>query len=155
VNDQTTDYDTDVVTWSEHQAELLRGIAAGGATNETPDWINIIEEIEAVGASERRSLASHVRIIIEHLLKLDTSPAADPRNDWQDTILRARADIDDILEASPSLRPTLDKVVERQMPKAVRLAQSALTRYGEAPRVPLELIQYTTDQVTGDWLPDR
>ena len=45
-------YDTDVVTWSEQQADLLRRIAAGEQVNDQVDWPNIIEEVEAVGQSQ-------------------------------------------------------------------------------------------------------
>ena len=50
------DYDFGVLTWSEHQAELLRRIAVGELVNETLDWWNIAVEIEDVGRSELRSL---------------------------------------------------------------------------------------------------
>ena len=91
----------DVVTWAERQAVLLRRIAAGEQVNEQVDWEEIAEEIESVGASERRSLASHIRNIIEHLAKLEASPARDPRDGWQATIQRARADIEDLLRGQP------------------------------------------------------
>ena len=32
-----SDYDTDLLIWSEHQADLLRRLAAGEPMNETPD----------------------------------------------------------------------------------------------------------------------
>src|ERR1035437_740620 len=45
-------YEADVLEWAEHQAELLRQHAAGKPSNETPDWPNIIEEVESVGRSQ-------------------------------------------------------------------------------------------------------
>ncbi len=51
-------YDTDVVEWSERQAQLLRGLAARQPSNEPPDWGNIIEEIESVGRSQVHSVES-------------------------------------------------------------------------------------------------
>lgn len=45
-----TDYDTDVVRWSERQAALLRERAAGKLVNEADfERTNIAEEIECVG----------------------------------------------------------------------------------------------------------
>ena len=68
-------YDTDIVTWSERQAALLRQHAATARSNDPAiDWPNIIVEIESVGRSERAALASHVRTILEHLAKLEASP---------------------------------------------------------------------------------
>jgi hypothetical protein len=46
-----SDYDTDILLWSERQAELLRRRAAGELDNEAAlDWPNIAEEIESVGS---------------------------------------------------------------------------------------------------------
>jgi len=44
-----SEYDTDVLLWSEHQAGLLRRRAAGELVNDAElDWHNIAEEIESV-----------------------------------------------------------------------------------------------------------
>jgi hypothetical protein len=54
-------YDTDILLWSERQAELLRRHAAGERVNDAAiDWSNIVEEIEDVGRSERNSVESHL-----------------------------------------------------------------------------------------------
>ncbi len=43
-------YDTDILLWSERQADLLRHHAAGERVNDASiDWPNIAEEIEDVG----------------------------------------------------------------------------------------------------------
>ena len=147
-------YDTDLLRWSEHQSALLRRRAAGQLINDAElDWPNVAEEIEALGKSERSALASHIATIVEHLAKLETSPATEPRIGWQETILRARADVEDILENSPSLRPSLGDVVERQHGRALRLVARSLVLHGETPRVPVEGMRYGVDQVLGDWLP--
>lgn len=52
-------YDDDTLLWSQRQAELLRRRAAGELVNDAElDCPNIAEEIESVGISERRALAS-------------------------------------------------------------------------------------------------
>lgn len=148
------EYDADVLLWSEHQAELLRRRAAGELVNEADlDWPNIAEEIEALAKSERSTLASHVNTVIEHLARLETSPAVDPRNGWAETVLRTRNNIEDVLKSSPSLRQTLNKVIAEEHPRALRLVGRVLAVYGETPRVPLDTIHYSSDQVLGDWLP--
>jgi hypothetical protein len=147
-------YDRDILEWSERQAALLRRRAAGELVNDAElDWPNVAEEIEALGKSERSALASHIAIVIEHLAKLEASPAIEPRIGWQETVLRARADIDELLQSSPSLRPSLDAVVARQHARALRLVSGVLALHGETPRVPLDGIHYRTDQVLGPWLP--
>jgi hypothetical protein len=148
-------YDEDTVRWSERQAMLLRCVASGEPPNEAPDWLNIIEEIESVGRSERSALASRVRTIIEHLAKLEASPAIDPRASWMETVSWARADIEELLEASPSLKATVDKVVARECSRALRLAAVALAAHRETSRVPLEGLRYSSDQVLGPRLPEE
>ena len=147
------EYDADIRLWSERQAALLRRVGAGEKVNDQVDWANVAEEIESLGQSERRRLASHVRTVLEHLAKLEASPATESRSGWQDTVLRSRLDIQDLLEASPSLRPTLAAVVSQQLPRALKLTASALTLHGETPRVDLGNITYTVDQVLSDWFP--
>jgi hypothetical protein len=150
-----SEYDTDIVHWSERQAGLLRQHAAVARANDPGlDWPNIIEEIESVGRSERSALASHVRTIIEHLAKLESSPAIEPRGGWRQTVLRARAAVDEVLEESPSLRPSLNAVVERETKRIRPLVAETLAQYGEIPRVPLEQIAYSAEQVLGPWLHD-
>ena len=82
-------YDQDLVLWSEEQGRALRE-AAGAGWNAPIDWENVAEEIESLGKSERRALASHIEVVIEHLLKLQASPAAEPARGWRDTIRRTR-----------------------------------------------------------------
>jgi len=53
-------YDTDVLEWSEHQVALLRRHAVGQLSNETPDWANIIEEVESVGRSQLSAVKRRV-----------------------------------------------------------------------------------------------
>jgi Domain of unknown function DUF29 len=150
-----TEYETDVVSWSEHQSGLLRQHAAALRANDPAiDWPNIIEEIESVGRSERLALSSHTRIILEHLAKLEASPAVEPRNGWRQTVLRARAAADEVLEESPSLRPGLDAVIKREMRRVRPLVAEALGQYGEAPRVKLEQVEYSKEHVLGPWFPD-
>ena len=67
-------YDDDILIWSEHQAELLRRVAAGEPLNEPPDWANIIEELEDVGRSELRSCRSLLRQALRHMLKAEAWP---------------------------------------------------------------------------------
>ncbi len=57
-----SDYDTDILIWSERQAELLRRRAAGELINEADlDWSNIAEEVESVGRSQLSTVQSLLR----------------------------------------------------------------------------------------------
>jgi hypothetical protein len=148
-------YDTDFVRWTEEQAAAIRA-AAASRTNLPIDWENVAEEIEDLGRSIRRELGARLQTIVEHLLKLELSPAREPRQGWIETIVRSRQEIEDLLEESPSLRPALADLVATETPKAARLLGRLLQLRGEAtPAIVarLKVAGFTTEQVTGDWFP--
>jgi hypothetical protein len=148
-------YEEDFVRWTEQQSLALRE-AAQAASNLPLDWENLAEEIESLGRSQRHALRSRIAVILEHLLKLDQSPATDPRRGWMDTIARERSDIEILLDDSPSLRGDVVRMVGDETKRAVRNATRALLRHGEgSPELIANLTaaSYTEDQVLGDWFP--
>lgn len=148
-------YQEDFVRWTEQQSRALRD-AAGVGTNLPLDWENLAEEIESLGASQRRELRSRLNVILEHFLKLEHSRAADPRRGWMETIERERSAIELLLEQSPSLRGEVAQMVSDETRRAIRHATRALRRYNEAAPEALAAIaaaKYTQDQVLGDWFP--
>jgi hypothetical protein len=144
-------YEEDFVRWTEQQSRALRE-AAGVGTNLPLDWENLAEEIESLGASQRRELRSRLVVILEHLMKLEHSPALDPRRGWVDTIGRERLNIEDLLQQSPSLRSQLGVIIEQLKPRVARLTTSSLFGRGETVKN-LPVADYTEDQVLGDWFP--
>ena len=79
-----SDYDTDLVTWSERQADLLRRRAAGELINDVElDWPNIAEEIEAVGQSQIDQVESWLFQMAVHLLKAEAWPLSPAVPHWQ------------------------------------------------------------------------
>jgi len=66
-------YEDDTVAWAENQAAALRA-AARGTSDQPLDWENLAEEIEDLSKSIKRGVHSHIRNIIEHLIKLEYSP---------------------------------------------------------------------------------
>jgi hypothetical protein len=141
-------YRQDYYAWSREQVTLLRA----GRFDEL-DLEHLTEEVEDLGASLYRSVRSRVRTIIEHLLKLEYSPATEPRGLWRDTIDAQRADLEDDLTAS--LRRRLRAELPKQYLRARAAAARALRRSDEtaaADALP-ETCPYTLDQIAGDWLP--
>lgn len=70
-----SDYESDILTWSEEQAALLRQRAAGELANDAAlDWINLAEEIEAVGRSELHAVEGLLRQALRHILKAEAWP---------------------------------------------------------------------------------
>ncbi len=149
-------YETDFIAWTEQQASVLRE-AAARQSNLALDWENLAEEVRDLGRAHYRAVASQIGRIVEHLLKLEFSPATQPRSSWQTTIDAARAEIEGLLESDPGLQPRLAEMIRREAPRAARLAAKAMTRYGEdASGVTARLTGgtiYTPDQILGDWLP--
>jgi hypothetical protein len=163
MTDVSTLYDEDFVAWSKQQAEALR-LAARTGSNQLLDWENLAEEIEDLAKRERRELASRISTIIEHLAKLGHSPAKDPRNGWEHTIRRERAEIERLLEDSPSLSREVTELAKKETGRAADAAIADLKGRGEldqplleALRVKsyLDLFAYTADQILGDWFPEE
>jgi Domain of unknown function DUF29 len=105
------------------------------------------------GDREPGALASHIAIIIEHLLKLQGSPAQEPARGWRDTIRRARREIERLLKDSPSLRREVASVVADETGPARALVRANLEDCGEQPLTDICGIVYSEAQVFGDWLP--
>jgi hypothetical protein len=145
-------YEKDFVRWTEQQSSALRE-ASRSPMNLPLDWENLAEEIESLGRSQRRELRSRLVAILEHLLKLEHSPATDPQHGWMDTIERERSEIELLLEDSPSLRREVAPMIAREAPRAARLAARALFRHGEEIG-DLAVPNYTDEQVLGDWFPE-
>ncbi len=151
-----SDYGADVLAWSVEQAGLLRRRAAGELVNDSAlDWPNIAEEIESVGNSERSALRSHIATVLEHLIKLQASPAAEPRNGWKASVLHARGGIHRTLKGSPSLRREAAAMIADETPEAQQLVAATLVIYGEEPVVAIERLAFTEEQVLGPWFPDE
>ncbi len=99
-------YERDGLAWSERQAALLRKMMAGERPNETPDWPNIVEEIEAMGRSELRQVESLLLQAMIHLLKLRAWPASGSNAEWTE---KADGFLDDAERAfTPSMRQRID-----------------------------------------------
>src|SRR5690242_16251850 len=83
----TAGYDEDFYVWTQEQAAALRYAAAAGLKGGSHlDWEHLAEEIEDMGKRDRRALESDLARIVEHLLKLERSPAVDPVPGWRDTV---------------------------------------------------------------------
>jgi hypothetical protein len=146
-------YEEDFVRWTEQQSSALRD-AAGVGTNLPLDWENLAEEVESLGRSQRHELRSRIAVIIDHLLKLERSPAGDPRPGWMDTIDRERDNIEVLLQDSPSLRGEVARIIAQECPRAARRAVRSLQRHGEdvaAAAILMARAGFTEQQVLGDW----
>jgi hypothetical protein len=153
--DTRTLYDQDFVAWSKQQAEALRAAGRIGSDLQL-DWRNLAEEVETLGASERRVLHSQIQRVIRHLLKLEHSPALEPRRGWFETVGDARSEIELVLEMSPSLKNEIGTAIRAELPRGIRGAIADLEKYGEINRAGISKIRgtrYTEEQILGEWFP--
>ncbi len=112
---EATSYDTDFHAWALRNAELLRQ----GRLDEL-DAEHIAEELESMGASERRELLNRLQVLLLHLLKYQYQPECRGKS-WRLTINHQRTAIERLLEQSPSLRRLLDAdSLDKVYRKAVR-----------------------------------
>lgn len=94
-------YDQDVMAWAAEQARLLRA----GRFDQL-DIEHIADEIEDVGKSEKRELASRMAVLLAHLLKWQRQPGRQSTS-WERTIREQRKQVLRKLKETPSLRPLL------------------------------------------------
>lgn len=72
----------------------------------TINWENLIEEVEDMGRSERRTWTSHCKNLVEYMLKLEWRDPGEletgPR--WIDTVHNARLSMRETIEENPGLQ---------------------------------------------------
>jgi len=143
-------YEDDFYAWSRQQAALLRDRRFAEL-----DLEHLIEEVDDLGGALKRSVRSRIGTIMEHLLKLQHSPAQDPRGGWYDTIIAQRRDL--VEELTPTIRREVEPDLRRLYDRARADAATSLRVHGEAnaaDALPADCA-YTFDQVIGDWWPEE
>jgi hypothetical protein len=141
-------YERDFYLWAERQAELLRAGRLGDL-----DQGNLILEVEGLADSKRSAVLNNARVVIEHLLKLEYSPALDPRNTWRRSVRAHRRQL------QTDLTPRLERILQNELPRQYAMARAdaagSMRDHGEgaaADALP-EACPYDLGTLTGDWLP--
>ena len=112
----TSLYDSDFYAWTQEQAALLRD-----GKMKALDLANLAEEIESLGKSDRRALASHLRGLVMHLLKWHYQPSGrQTGQSWRTSINNHRRDIQAIVDDSPSLRRQVPDLLAREYARSRR-----------------------------------
>lgn len=84
-------YDRGILTWSRHQADLLRRLARGEPVNGV-DWTHVGAEIEDVGRPELNAVRSDLWQMPVHILKLQGWPENRAADHWRIEIGSFQAD---------------------------------------------------------------
>lgn len=116
------------------------------------DVAHLIEEVEDLGKSERRGIASQLTRLLLHLLKWHYQPQR--RSDsWLDSITDARTQIALAIEDSPSLKSYPAEQLEESYQRARR--QAAKQRKLNISVFP-QTCPYALDLILSeDWLPEH
>jgi hypothetical protein len=114
----STLYEQDYYLWLETTANLLREGQLSAL-----DVANLLEEIEDMGRSERRSLKSNLIVVLLHLLKWQFQPKY-RSGSWEGSIVEHRRRIREALDDSPSLQPYLETIFVECYLQAVKQAKA-------------------------------
>jgi hypothetical protein len=76
-------YESDILLWSQQQADVLRRLAAGERVNDQVDWENVIEEIESVGSEQLHAVESLLLQALIHMLKAEAWPLSRDAPTWR------------------------------------------------------------------------
>ncbi|WP_040897859.1 DUF29 domain-containing protein [Xenococcus sp. PCC 7305] len=93
-------HESDFNLWVEQIKEAIQNRDFEGM-----DWDNLLDEIDDMGKSEKRSLDSYMQRLIEHILKLKywDSEREKCRRGWMQEVTNFRNRINRILKKNPSL----------------------------------------------------
>ena len=101
-------YERDFYEWTRAQAEMLRRLRPSDL-----DWENVAEEIESLGRSDKRSIASNLNVVLLHLLKWRYQ-AEKRKAGWRSSVTEHRARLQQLLDESPSLKRYPSDILERE-----------------------------------------
>jgi hypothetical protein len=99
-------YEYDFNLWVEATAQLLR---EGRLTD--LDVMNLLEEVESMGNSDKFALSSDLVVVLLHLLKWQYQPTKRTRS-WEKSIAEHRRRIRRIFKSSPSLRNYFQQIFD-------------------------------------------
>ncbi|MEM9275099.1 MAG: DUF29 domain-containing protein [Cyanobacteria bacterium P01_F01_bin.143] len=113
-------YDRDYYLWLETTVQQLKN----GSFNKI-DLANLIEEVESLGRKERAELRNRLKILFEHLLKLNYWEQEKEWNQrgWNLTIEEQKLQITRLIADSPSLKSHLDVLSQEAYEDALKITK--------------------------------
>jgi len=134
-------HDKDVYGWAVHTAQLLKDKKMSEV-----DFDGIIEEIEALGRSEKHELISRLSLVMAHLLKWQFQPNMRSHG-WKYTLEEQREQARFCLEDNPSFKDKLDEFLKRAY--KLSLTRAAKDTAFDKKTFPAEC-PYTFEQIMDD-----
>ncbi len=144
---KTSLYEQDFFAWTKNQAEALRTRQLG-----VVDWVNLLEEVESRGASQRRELESRLTILFMHLMKWAWQPEK-RSSSWKLSIQGQRRELARLIKQSPSLKALIPEVLNELWQDA---REDAETETGMPIQTFPESCPWDTDEQTLNktWWPE-
>ncbi len=101
-------YDRDTLLWLE---DIVAKLKAHDFIN--LDIENLIEEIEALGRSQKKELKTRLLVLLEHLLKRLYVDSPNDYRGWEITIRQQRQQIELEIDDSPSLKTIWNEAFDK------------------------------------------
>lgn len=141
ITDIKTLYEQDFNLWIETTIKQIRERCF-----DEIDWEHLLEELEDMGKSEKKTLVSNVMILIAHLLKLKVqyNVPESMKKSWYDSVDEHRSRVIIDLAKTPSLKPYLEESIKEAYPRARKLAIKQGQRAAFGVRQP-EVSEYPLD----------
>lgn len=142
-------YEHDFLAWSEKQAALLREHEAG---LQWLDFENVLEEIESLGRSEKRAVASHLDRLLDHLLKVEFVGPERVIPHWRKEVRVQRKSLQ--ADLTPTLRKRLPPLLQERYELSVGRMDVYASAAGRTATFP-EICPYTWDKIVDpDFYPE-
>ncbi|MFI3218362.1 MAG: DUF29 domain-containing protein [Methylococcales bacterium] len=109
-------HEQDFYAWTKQQADILKS-----GDVHVLDVHYLIEELENMGAREKRELVHRLTLLLGHLLKWVYQPER-RSNSWIATIEEQRLELVDLIQDNPSLKYQLEQQFEKAYTKAILFA---------------------------------
>ncbi len=132
-------YEKDFYLWVMENLRLLKN-----REFHLVDWENLLEEIEGIGRSLFIDVLRKMVKIMEGLYKWENFKGHPEADDWVEEISRARRELRDLFEDSPSLKAIAQD--KDTLQRAWKLSVRAMTRWFKSHSFPQEC-PYTFQQV--------
>ncbi len=100
-------YESDFLLWTQDAVAKIKA-----RDFDHVDFENLIEEIEALGRSEKKELASRLETLLAHLLKRIYIDMPQEFNEWERTIREQRRRLTQALKKTPSLKSVWDELFD-------------------------------------------
>ena len=117
-------YESDFLLWTQDTIAKLKA-----RDFDHVDFENLIEEVEALGRSEKKELASRLETLLAHLLKRIYIDIPQEFNGWERTMREQRRRLTQALRKTPSLKSVWDELLDDAWELAIDTVRDDYSQY--------------------------